>query len=325
MLTVFYFFEIMNILMITCRNISNFFAEIMQKKFIFTAAVFLVLFFAAIKIYNPLQAKGAESEIEITGKVLDIFTDARIYKASVSFGENSFETGASGHYKALVERGAYNLSVSHGDYYQRQINSYAADGDETFDFYLIPKSFDLQTFQKFGGYSFDRCKFKKPPVFIINTGKFKNSKNTFDSKQIDSINSVINELKSFSDFFKLSAVEKRSISSENDVPPESISINRDDLADYTEGGHAQFLPVKHSSVVVMNPLYNNLEGFFEVALRHELMHAIGFYTHVPPDIDSILVPTLPIPPNYTDLDKKVIKLFYRMPFSASYPHTTSGK
>lgn len=311
--------------MIIQRNISNFLAEITLKKITFTAAVFLVLFFASIKICEPLQAKGAEPEVEITGKVIDIFTDARIYKATVSFGENSFETGASGHYKALVERGAYKFSVSHSDYYQRQINSYAADGDENFDIYLIPKSFDLQTFQKFGGYSFDRCKFKTPPVFIINTGKFKNSKNTFDKKQIDSINSVINELKSISDFFKLSAVEKRSISSENDVPQGSISINRDDLADYTEGGHAQFLPAKHSSIVVMNPLYNNLEGFFEVALRHELMHAIGFYTHVPSDIDSILVPTLPIPPNYTDLDKKVIKLFYRMPFSASYPHATSVK
>ena len=311
--------------MIILNNISDLSAKAAPKIFIFTAAVILVCFFAAIKLFEPLQASGAEPGIEITGKVVDIFTDARIYKASVSFGENSFETGASGHYKAVVDRGAYALSVSHGDYYQRQINSYAADGDETFDFYLVPKSFDLQIFQKFGGYSFDRCKFKTPPVFIINDGKFKNSKNSFDKKQIDSINSVINELKSFSDFFKSSSVEKRSVSSENDVPPESITICRDDLADYTEGGHAQFLPAKRSSVVVMNPLYNNLEGFFEVALRHELMHAIGFYTHVPPDIDSILVPTLPIPPNYTDLDKKVIKLFYRMPFSVSYPHITELK
>lgn len=272
---------------------------------------------------NPV-APAAESapEFEISGKVVDVFGENRIYKAVVAFGDNSFETGASGHFIAKVRRGAYPLKVAHPDYYERTVRSFSVSGDAKRDFYLIPRSFDLKIYEKYSGYSLDRFKFNTPPTFIINTDNFKESKNTFTSKQIDTIYSVIGQIKSISDFFNGSSIVRRGFKNESEVPENSIAITRDDRADYIEGGHAQYLPRKRSSIVVINPLYNRLEGYFEVVMRHELMHAIGFYTHLPQDFDSILVPTLPMPPDFTGLDRKVIKLFYRMPFGASYPHST---
>ncbi len=274
---------------------------------------------------HAAESGGGPAEYKISGKVMDIFNDTQIYKAVLSFNGEEFLTSASGHYSAKLRQGAYGVSVTHENYHERVIKSYAVSGNESYDYYLIPKSFDLREFDKFGGYSLNKLRFSKPPIFIINTGYYNGSKSSFDKEHIEKITSVINQLRGISDFFKNSSIVRQSISTFNDIPPGAIVFCRDDYADYTEGGHAQFISGRHSSLIVINPLYNNMSGFFEVVTKHELMHAIGFYTHAPFGYDSILVPSLPMPPDYSDIDRKVIKLFYRMPSLVSYPHATDFK
>lgn len=274
--------------------------------------------------YLP-EIDAAVPEYKISGKVMDIFDGTQIYKATVSFDAGEFITSASGHYSAKLKQGVYKLTVKHENYHERLIKSYAVNGNESYDYYLIPASYDLGEFDKFGGYSLNKLRFSKPPVFIINTGYYNGSKSSFDKTHIEKITSVINQLRGISDFFKNSSIVRQSISTLNDIPPGAIVFCRDDYADYTEGGHARFINGKHSSLIVINPLYNNLTGFFEVVTKHELMHAIGFYTHAPSGYDSILVPSFPMPPDYTDIDRKIIKLFYSMPPAVSYPHVTELK
>ncbi|HOT76428.1 MAG TPA: carboxypeptidase-like regulatory domain-containing protein [Candidatus Wallbacteria bacterium] len=290
---------------------------------IFYLTSLLIVFMGFIAQASAAQDTG--DEYEVSGKIMDIFDETRIYKAVVSFGDEQFLTGASGHFSAKLKPGVYKFSVTCEGYYPRAVNNFTVESNEEYDQYIIPQSFDLETYKKFNAYSSAMPKFANPPVFVINTGKYNGSKNTFSREQIDSIDSVISELKSMSDFLNRSTVVKKEIESAEDIPEESIVICRDDFADYTEGGHAEYRGAKRSSLVIINPLHNRLVGFFKVALRHELMHAIGFYTHVPPGTDSILVPTFPIPPDYTALDRKVIKLFYRMPSNVDYPHTTDKK
>ena len=285
---------------------------------------------AGPNIFSSAAAHASESgngpaEYKISGKVMDIFNGAQIYKAVVSFNGEEFLTSASGHYSAKLSQGVYSVSVTHENYHNRIIKSYSVSGNESYDYYLIPESFDLREFDKFGGYSLNKLRFSKPPVFIINTGYYNGSKSTFDKEHIEKIISVINQLRGISDFFKNSSIVRQNISKFNDIPSGAIVFCRDDYADYTEGGHAQFIDGKHSSLIVINPLYNSLVGFFEVVTKHELMHAIGFYTHAPFGYDSILVPSLPMPPDYTDIDRKVIKLFYSMPPAVAYPHVTDFK
>ncbi len=276
-------------------------------------------------ITPAFAAQDTGAEYEVSGKIMDIFDETRIYKAVVSFDDEQFLTGASGHFSAKLKPGVYKFSVTCEGYYPRVINNFAVESNEEYDQYIIPQSFDLEIYKNFNAYSGLLPKFANPPQIIIGTGKYNGSKNSFSSEQIDSINSVIGELKSISDFFSRSMVVKRDVESVKDIPEDAIVICRDDFANYTEGGHAEHHGWKRSHLIVVNPLHNRLKGFFEVVLRHELMHAIGFYIHVPPGTDSILVPTFPIPPDYTALDRKVIKLYYRMPLKVSYPHTTDGK
>jgi len=115
------------------------------------------------------------AEITLKGNFKDILTDRNVSGATVALGESaSAQTSNWGDFELRAPAGTYKFTVTHPDYYTRNITSFNLAGNEPYNDFLIPKSFEIFYYDELARPRIRPYteKWEKPPTIVIHNGPY---------------------------------------------------------------------------------------------------------------------------------------------------------
>lgn len=111
-------------------------------------------------------------EVTLKGNLKDILTDRNVEGAVVRLGGSEARTSRWGDYELSAPVGTHRLTVTSPDHYKRTIAAFALTGDETYNDFLIPRSFEIEAYDEVARSRLRPYtdKWENPPTIVINNG-----------------------------------------------------------------------------------------------------------------------------------------------------------
>ncbi len=272
------------------------------------------------KVVKTLPVKVNKKYAALRGYVRDILSGLPVGNAVVTFGSRSVFTMADGGYVLYSLPGTYIYSISHAQYYDRQISNFDLRCGESLadDFHsdkIIPKTFELSFFTSAANYSTSKqiTRWLKPPIWVVNnnysySGSSKNVKQSDIDLMVNVIRNEVGAL--FYDNFTSNIIvgDVNVIGMTSDIefesgyiwltyaPMESGKTCKITLGTAssiaTPGSKSYEISQVVASSIVINDLLIGSSGCKTVIL-HEIMHSVGFIGgHSPSLFSALNEPTL---------------------------------